>query len=633
MLAFHSVLLVSTPAQLRALLVLSTVYEFPTLCIIQNEELFKTLYDDYLHFDNECRGNVELAKNKCLLDLKRRFDVHGKDIMHACGFPTPISTTEMTELERIRLKYKPEEQKVKLERAMACAPNTPEQEAIFEQIKGALNQKKRLLIFVQGSAGTGKTTFAKKITAYARSIGLIALGCAATALAAQVYGEEEEYTTAHDLFGIPVVEDSEDLDHDADIASLYIHQPDKLELLLAASLIVWDEALSNHKHCLGTAFSIMNAFAGLVLVLMGDWRQCPPVVPNGDMYEVVNASMIYSRFWPMFQVVKFTTNLRLLGEDSSGESNSESEFKKQQRDYQEMLDIIGEGREPAVANFGSIVDVYSENVEEDGSKVIALPKLKYLTDKKEALKWLFPSGFDVDSMHTRAILCSTNIIVDEWNSAIQELNDNPIHELRSDDKVQEIDDPHGILQRMITESVLERFQRPGVPHHKLLLKVDDICMVMRTLNRKEGLTKNLRVKIVEIHRYVIRVCTLDPTNRRYYNIPRIRFSVKLPYGRSVTMERKQFPLRLAYSITYNKSQGQEFQYVLVDIRNNPFTHGHLYVALSRIRIASNLRLFTCCDNEKASTDRMDEEEETNIEDSLDQPAVVTNVVYKQLSLR
>ena len=36
-------------------------------------------------------------------------------------------------------------------------------------------------------------------------IGLIALGCAATALAAQVYGEEEEYTTAHDLFGIPVV--------------------------------------------------------------------------------------------------------------------------------------------------------------------------------------------------------------------------------------------------------------------------------------------------------------------------------------------------------------------------------------------------------------------------------------------
>ena len=43
----------------------------------------------------------------------------------------------------------------------------------------------------------------------------------------------------------------------------------------------------------------------------------------------------------------------------------------------------------------------------------------------------------------------------------QQLNENPGHELRSEDKVQEIDDPHGYLQRMRTESVLERFQRPG----------------------------------------------------------------------------------------------------------------------------------------------------------------------------
>ena len=38
-------------------------------------------------------------------------------------------------------------------------------------------------------------------------MGMMALGCAATALAAQIYGEEEEFCTAHQLFGIPVVED------------------------------------------------------------------------------------------------------------------------------------------------------------------------------------------------------------------------------------------------------------------------------------------------------------------------------------------------------------------------------------------------------------------------------------------
>jgi hypothetical protein len=43
----------------------------------------------------------------------------------------------------------------------------------------------------------------------------------------------------------------------------------------------------------------MNNFQGQILILMGDWRQCPPVIPNGDMYEIVNASMIFSQFWKL----------------------------------------------------------------------------------------------------------------------------------------------------------------------------------------------------------------------------------------------------------------------------------------------------------------------------------------------
>jgi len=291
-----------------------------------------------------------------------------------------------------------------------------------------------------------------------------------------------------------------------------------------------------------------------------------------------------------------------------------------------MLEIIGEGIEPTSATAPFVVDVYSENIATDGSRVVALPRLQTISEKKEALDWLFPSGFDVDSMHNNAILCSTNVIVDEWNSVIQELNQNTGHELCSEDRVQEIDDPHGYIQRMITESVRERFQRPGVPHHRIILKKNDICMIMRNLNRKEGLTKNLRVKIVDIHPYIIRVCTLDPLTRKYYNIPRIRFSVSLPYGRSIKMERKQFPLRLAYSITYNKSQGQEFQKVLVDIRNNPFTHGHLYVALSRIRIAGNIRLFTVVPPALLLLNGEDA-----IDDCFD-PPVVINVVYDKLNI-
>jgi hypothetical protein len=307
--AFNSVVAVSTLAELRATLVMLTVERYPTLCIIQNRELFATMYDDYLHYDKTYKGNVELAKNMCLLDLKRRFDVHGQDIMQSCGFPEPKNMAEMTELERIRLKFKLEEQKKKLETLVACFPNTAEQDAAFDKIKVPLQIIKNCSYSYKDRLVQGKQSLQKEIAAYVRSLGKICLGCAVTGLAAQVYGEDEEYTTAHDLFGVLVVGDIEDLDHDADIASHYLKNPEKLAILLAACVLIWDEALSNHKHCLATAFSLMNNFQGQILILMGDWRQCPPVVPNGDMYEIVNASMIFSQFWKVFSIIKFTTNL------------------------------------------------------------------------------------------------------------------------------------------------------------------------------------------------------------------------------------------------------------------------------------------------------------------------------------
>jgi hypothetical protein len=379
-------------------------------------------------------------------------------------------------------------------------------------VKYALENNQQLFIFIQGTAGTGKSTFAKKLTALARSMGLIALGCAATALAAQVYGEIEEFCTAHQLFGIPVVEDSEEIDHEADVPSKYINQVAKLLVLHAARLIMWDENLSNHKQCLSTGFSVTEEFKNKVVILMGDWQQCPPVVRNGDMQDIVAASMINSRYWNDFEVVQFTVNLRLLAaENQSNVSISDEAFFTNQRKYLEMLDIIGSGRKPSPIS-DTVVELYDENVEIDGSRVIALPLLQCINDTSAALEFLFPGGFDVNLMHTRAILCATNVQVDEWNSIIQDLNINPMHVLPSVDTVKQIDDPHGHLQRMISESVLERFQKSGVPNHRLFLKENDICLVMRNLNKKEGLTTNTRVKILSILPYVIRVCTLHPDN-------------------------------------------------------------------------------------------------------------------------
>lgn len=56
------------------------------------------------------------------------------------------------------------------------------------------------------------------------------------------------------------------------------------------------------------------------------------------------------------------------------------------------------------------------------------------------------------------------------------------------------------------------------------------------------------------------------------------------------MVRRQFPIRLGSALTINKSQGQSFDSVGVYLTNSVFSHGQLYVALSRVTDTSNLKI-------------------------------------------
>ena len=106
-----------------------------------------------------------------------------------------------------------------------------------------IDQGETKLIFLQGQGGSGKTTFAKKLSAYAKSIGHIVLGCASTGLACQVY-DEGEFVTAHSLFAIPVFDSVDEYDDETDaFRSQLEQQPNKLELILSARVIIWDEIL------------------------------------------------------------------------------------------------------------------------------------------------------------------------------------------------------------------------------------------------------------------------------------------------------------------------------------------------------------------------------------------------------
>jgi len=242
--------------------------------------------------------------------------------------------------------------------------------------------------------------------------------------------------------------------------------------------------------------------------------------------------------------------MRLVREQSNDViSEEEAEEMRNQQMYADMILAVGNGTHlPSVMKEGYVIDTTR------GAATVELRGCIKIRNREQAIKYVFPPPFDPVMLSKRAILAVTNEEVDEWNHEVQKLNMFPTVELASHDELAESDDPYNILRGMLTDDVLNNYNKNGVPPHVLKLKINDTCIVLRNLNKKEGLTNNTRVRVLHITTKCIRVQTIGDTPKSF-SIPRIRFKFRLRFGRSFELLRTQFPLRLAYCMSINKSQG------------------------------------------------------------------------------
>ena len=157
----------------------------------------------------------------------------------------------------------------------------------------------------------------------------------------------------------------------------------------------------------------------------------------------------------------------------------------------------------------------------------------------------------------------------------------------SQDCIKEGNDHPLNLHGDVLQDYLAMLHEPGIPPHKLDLKVGAICTIQRNLSTEKGLVKNARVIIQELNRYSIKVGVLPrphAVNQDIQGFPLSRINFEFnPNRSSWTVVRRQFPLRLAYATTFNSSQGLTLDRAVIDLRQGVFAHGQLYTGLTQIR--------------------------------------------------
>lgn len=373
--------------------------------------------------------------------------------------------------------------------------------------------------------------------------------------------------TAHSRFKIPV----ENL-HAESTCAVNKESP-YAAMLRRADMVVWDEAGNQHRWAFEavdrTFRDLHNSnrpFGGTTVVFGGDFQQILPVVVRGSREDIVQASLRRSSLWDHITVLHLRQNMRL-------------EQCADRTTYAQWLLDVGHGR---------------THVHGDHSK-LSIPDRMLRPDLDTLLSSVY-AGLESEVppppefFLNRIILSARNEDVEEVNNRLLDRMAGEVHVYHSADTVLLEAGADGDDMDLASRSnhsfppeYLRSLSASGLPPGELRLKVGCPIILLRNLDPSQGLCNGTRLIVVRLSPRVIEARIIGGQfDGHVVFIPRITLNPTNSNGEfPFRLSRHQFPIRLAFAMSINKSQGQSVKYVGLDLRVPVFSHGQLYVALSR----------------------------------------------------